>query len=209
MRKVAILFTLMLLSSTLNANIMKVIELNPPSAKIDADVMEALRNRQSTKGFSSKELTLQQLSDLLWSANGYNREDKRTAPSAMNRQEIDIYVCMEDGVYRYHPKENQLRQIYQKDVRPLIAADQEYVLEAPVCLLLVADMERFGGSDANAIMTTAYDAGIVSQNVYIYCAGEGLGAVVRRWMKIEDLQDALNLPKHHVIHLNMAIGHKK
>ncbi|MBP7886527.1 MAG: SagB/ThcOx family dehydrogenase, partial [Candidatus Marinimicrobia bacterium] len=120
-----------------------VIKLQPPQLDRGKPLMQALNERQSNRQFSPKPLSLQTLSNLLWAADGINRPEsgKRTAPSAMNQQEIDIYVVMKEGIYRYDPKEHALHLIAKGDLRNLCGR-QEFVAQAPVNLIYVADYRK-------------------------------------------------------------------
>ena len=142
---------------------------------------EALSNRQTNREFSDKELTDQQLADLLWCANGENREDgKRTAPSARNAQEIDIYVFNKKGVYLYIPEKNVLKMVIPEDMREgMSSRGGKMIMSAPVTLLFFANYDKMKGFDeAGREFYGATDAGFVSQNVYLYCAANKLNTVV-------------------------------
>ncbi len=157
------------------------IKLPTPNTKGGMPLYDALANRQTNRQFSSKQLDEQQLSDLLWCANGINRKDgKRTAPSARNAQEIDIYVFNEKGVFLYIPKENVLKMIIPEDRRPEMSSrGGKMITSAPVTLLFVANYEKMDGFDDEAReFYGATDAGFVSQNVYLYCAANKLHTVV-------------------------------
>jgi len=128
---------------------------------------------------------MRDLSDLLWAANGINRPDegKRTAPSAMNAQDVDVCVFMKQGVYLYEHRDYTLIGIVEGDHRKLIAGRQEIVAEAPVSLLLVSDISRFrAGSDELKRTWAAIDVGIVSQNISLFCASAGLATRPRASM---------------------------
>ena len=155
------------------------IKLPAPKTKGGMPLMEALQKRVTSREFSDKMLSDQQLSDLLWAANGINRDNgKRTAPSARNCQEIDIYVFIEKGVFLYVPEKNLLKQVIKEDKRKM-AARQPFVADAPVLLMFVANYDKMTGMDKEAKeFYGATDAGFVSQNVYLYCASEGLSTVV-------------------------------
>ena len=120
---------------------LKPIKLNQPNVKRGLPVMTALQKRQSTREYADKKLELQDLSDLLWAAAGINRPEsgKRTSPTAMNKQEIDVYVCLQEGAYLYHPKANSLEPVTKEDLRPAVGGGQGFVATAPVCLVMVAD----------------------------------------------------------------------
>ena len=167
------------------------IRLNAPDKQRGESVMQALAKRQSTRTFSDKQLSLQDLSDLLWAANGINRPEsgKRTAPSAMNKQDVKIYVCTEKGNYYYDAKSHTLLPISEGDVRPL---------KAPVCLILVTDTDD---------TWAALDAGIVSQNISIFCAGTGMATVPRGSMDKEQLRQALKLKDAQCLMLNHPVGY--
>lgn len=173
--------------------------------------MATLHERHSDRVFDTKELSLQDLSDLLWAANGVNRpgEKKRTAPSAMNRQEIDLYVFNKDGVYKYDAFSNTLQPVASGDHRQLIAGAQDFVLSAPVSLLMVADLSKLGGDDERSKLMGAADAGIVSQNINLFCAGVGLSTVPRASMDQQGLRALLKLSESQVPMLNNPVGYPK
>ena len=157
------------------------IQLPKPNTKGGMPLYEALSNRQTNREFSDKELTEQQLSDLLWCANGENRKDgKRTAPSARNAQEIDIYVFNQKGVFLYIPEKNLLQMVIPEDMREGMSGHGgKMIMSAPVTLLYFANYDKMKGFDeAGREFYGATDAGFVSQNVYLYCAANKLNTVV-------------------------------
>lgn len=156
------------------------IQLPQPNTKGGMPLYEALSNRQTNREFSDKELTDQQLADLLWCANGENRNDgKRTAPSARNAQEIDIYVFNNKGVYLYVPEKNMLKMVIPEDMREGMSSRGKMIMAAPVTLLFFANYDKMNGFDeAGREFYGATDAGFVSQNVYLYCAANNLNTVV-------------------------------
>ncbi len=157
------------------------IKLPQPNKEGGMPLYEALSNRQTNREFSDKQLDEQQLADLLWCANGENRKDgKRTAPSARNAQEIDIYVFNQEGVFLYIPEKNALKMIISKDMREgMSGRGGKMILSAPVTLLFVANYDKMNGFDeAGREFYGATDAGYVSQNVYLYCAANNLNTVV-------------------------------
>ncbi len=168
------------------------IQLPLPQTRGGMPLYEALYRRSTAREFSSAKLTLQQISDLLWCANGINRTDgKRTAPSARNAQEIDIYVLMSDAAYLYEPIENKLVLVSVKDLRP-VTSHSAFAQEAPLMLLFVANYEKMEAFDENAReFYGATDAGYVSQNTYLYCAANGLNTVVMGHIYRDDIQEAL------------------
>ncbi len=183
------------------ADEMKAIDLPDPQTQGGMPLMEALRNRRSDRQFSAEALPDQMLSDLLWSAFGVNRPEsgKRTAPSARNWQEIDIYVALEKGLYLYDAASHSLKPVLPQDLRAQTGM-QDFVGVAPVNLVYVADFSRMGNaSDEQKGMYAAADAGFIAQNVYLFCASEGLGTVVRGALDREELAKAMKLgPDQHV-----------
>ncbi|GHT02397.1 hypothetical protein FACS189440_14540 [Bacteroidia bacterium] len=165
-------------------------------------LMEALSHRQTTREYSDRELDNQTLSDLLWAAYGFNREDKRTAPSANDKQEFILYAVLKSGVYVYDAKENTLIQKVKGDFRAA-TGKQDFVTVAPLNLVYVADLTKndAGGASANV--------GFISQNVYLYCASAGLGTVVRGWYDKEEVKTALQLSATEEPVLIQTVGYKK
>lgn len=185
------------------------IQLKAPEKKAGLSVMETLANRHSTREFSNKKLTLQELSNLLWAANGINRPEKgmRTAPSAMNAQEVDVYVCMEEGAFLYDAKSNQLQPVIQEDLRGLVGGKQTFVKNAPVVLLMVSDLSKLpGGNSEQTKLMAAIDAGIVSQNISLACSGLGLITVPRASMDKEALAQKLKLKSTQLLLMNNPVG---
>ena len=210
MKKLISILQLICLSGCLFAQEFKPITLNPPDLKRGLPVMEAFSLRASSTEFSDKKLSLQDLSDLLYAANGINRKEisKRTAPSAMNAQDIDIYVFFQEGVFIYDPVNLVLNPVVSGDQRALIAGRQEIVATAPVILLLVSDISRFKMPDeAMKLDGAAKDAGIVSQNINIFCAGMGLHTRPRGSMDIEKLKILLKLKDSQHPMLNNPVGY--
>ena len=163
-------------------------------------LMEALSKRQSTRSFADEMIDNQMLANLLWAAWGYNRENKRTAPSGMDKQEIDLYVVMQSGMYLYDAKANTLVFITDKDLRKSVSATQEFAQKAPLHIVFVADTKK-----ADGVMTTAY----ISQNIYLFCASEGLGTVARGWFNAEEVHKDLNLKENQKVILVQPIGKMK
>jgi len=182
------------------------IKLLKPTSKGESSLMEALKERKSSRSYSSKMLTDQHISDLLWAAFGINRSSgKRTAPSYGNIQEIDIYVIMEKGVYLYNPKLHSLDFIRKKDLRT-IAGVQEYVHSAPVNLIYVADYTKV--NDIGTEMIYA-DTGYISQNVFLFSASVGLSTAVRANIDKGRLAKEMELKNYQQIILGQAVGYPK
>ena len=201
----------LLLSTLAAAGNLKPIQLPRPRTEGGLPLMQALKARQTSRSFSSKKLSNQVLSDLLWAACGVNRPDsgKRTAPSAMNWQEVDVYVTMTEGVYLYDAKAHRLQPVLAKDLRAMTGT-QDFVPDAPVNLVYVADFTRMkGASDRNKVFYSAADTGFISQNVYLYCASEGLATVVRASVAKPALKKALSLRPEQEIILAQSVGYPK
>jgi len=171
-------------------------------------LMEVFVKRKSTREFSAKELSLQELSNLLWAAGGINRPESggRTAPSARNMQEIDIYVAKVDGLYRYDAKANALMLVVAEDMRSL-TGKQDFVAQAAVNLIFVADFSKMKGSAGDMEFYSAIDAGYMSENVYLYCASEGLATVVRGWVDKMQLAKAMKLRPEQKIIVAQTVGY--
>ena len=139
-----------------------------------------------------------------------NRPDgKRTAPTALNRQEIDIYVATADGLFLYDAKANALQPVLEKDIRALTGR-QPFVKDAPVSLVFVADYAKMGkGSDADKAFYSAADTGFISQNVYLFCASEGLATVVRGMVPRDELAQTMKLRPDQKIVLAQPVGYPK
>ncbi|MDP2906141.1 MAG: SagB/ThcOx family dehydrogenase [Candidatus Omnitrophota bacterium] len=186
----------------------KPIKLLAPQLEGGKSLMQALKERKSSREFSSKELSLQAVSDLLWAANGINRPDSghKTAPSARNMQEIDIYVAMAGGLYLFDARQNMLVPAAGEDIRAL-TGKQPFVKDAPINLIYVADLSRMGkssGSDAD--FYAGVDTGFISENVYLYCASAGLATVVRGMVDKLELAKAMKLRPDQKIILAQTIG---
>lgn len=212
----ALWLTTGLLAISVQAQDLAPIQLNAPSKTRGCDIMQALQQRQSNRALESTPVNLQDLSDLLWAANGINRPEsgKKTAPSAMNSQDVDIYILNEDGCYRYDALGNTLQPIAKGDQRSLVEGNRPS--GAPLILVLTADMAKYrnykAGDDTNnkhLYEMGALDAGIVSQNISLFCAAAGLGTVPRAGMNKEALKETLKLSPSQVLWLNHPIGKVK
>ena len=189
----------------------KTIALPPPVTDGGMPLMQALKNRQTAREFSDRKISGQLLSNLLWAAWGINRNDvkKRTAPSAMNEQECDVYVSTAEGVFVYDAVNNSLIQVSKEDVRDKTGL-QDFVKTAPVNMVFVANYSRMvKSSDADRERYVYADAAFISENVYLFCASEGLATGVRANIDKESCAKALQLkPEQHVI-LGQAVGYPK
>ena len=173
-------------------------------------IMETLETRHSVREYSTKMLSNQELSNLCWAACGRSRDDQhRTAPTAMNRKEIRLYVFTADAAYEYLPVENKLKFIVKGDNRKLVAGGQNFVEQAPVSLVMVMDMDRFGSANEHAMKMTCVDAGIVCQNINLYCEAAGLVTVPRGTMDAAGISRVLGLTDKQVPVLNNPVGYAK
>lgn len=211
MRKVQLLLVCLVFSAAAFAAD-KVIKLPNPNLKRAGTVMKALSDRHSTREYAAKSLSLSDLSDLLWAANGVNRKDsgKRTAPSALNKQDVDVYVVLPDGSYLYDAKNHQLNLVSEGDHRAAVAGGQAFVKAAPVSLVLISDIARFGDAkNARNQLMGAMDAGIVSQNISLFCSSANLATVPRASMDMDQLKKALKLKDSQIPMMNHPIGYFK
>jgi SagB-type dehydrogenase family enzyme len=196
-----------ILTSTLLA---QDINLPAPQKSGGLPLMEALSKRATTREFSSRDLSPQQLSSLLWCCFGINRPDgKRTAPSAKNCQEMDIYVILKAGAYVYDARSNKLDLVTQADLRSL-AGTQAFVTNAPVTLVFVADLAKMGTSSKEEKQRFAnIDVGYLSQNAYLFCASEALVTGARASVDQKALGMKLKLRLDQMIVLAQSVGYPK
>jgi len=186
------------------------VQLPTPQTEIGRPLMQVLKDRSSTRDFRPDKLTAQIVSNLLWAAFGVNRPDsgKRTAPSAMNWQEIDIYVATVDGLYVYDANRNQLSPVLHDDVRGQTGT-QSFVKDAPLNLVYVANLAKTRGSLGERDMYVAADAGFIAQNVYLFCASEKLATVVRGSIDRPALSKTMRLGPDQRIILAQTVGYPK
>jgi SagB-type dehydrogenase family enzyme len=186
------------------------IKLPPPETAGGMPLMQALQARHSTREFASKALPPQLLSNLLWAANGVNRPDsgKRTAPSARDWREIDVYAVTAENAYRYDPPTHTLKRVAAGDLRALTGL-QDFVAEAPLNLVYVADRDRMSKEDdaEQRARFIAADAGFIAQNVYLFCASAGLATVVRGLVDRAALGKALGLGSQQQVVLAQSVGY--
>jgi nitroreductase len=197
--------------SVTSAQELKPIKLSSPHKDIGRPLMQVLKDRSSSRSFSTEKVPLHVVSDLLWAAFGINRPDsgKRTAPSARNWQEIDIYVATADGLYLYEAKTHTLAPILAGDIRAMTGR-QGFVRDVPVNLIYVADFSRMGNARTDEkIFYSAADTGFISQNVYLYCASEGLATFVRALIDRLALAKAMSLRTDQRIILAQSVGYPK
>jgi SagB-type dehydrogenase family enzyme len=211
MKKSLLIFCFILLSGSLIAQSQTIV-LNHPNLKRGLPVMQAFAERSSQTKFDTTNLKLQDLSDLLWAADGINRADlgKRTAPSAMNSQDVDVYVVLKAGAYLYDASKHQLDLITPGDYRKVVAGRQENYAGAPVFCVLVSDISRFkSGTDSVKLQMAALDAGIISQNIGLFCAGTGFATHPRVTMDVQKLKEVLKLKSSQYLMINNLVAYKK
>ena len=201
---------ILLICSTLSfAQELKPIQLLEPQMDIGRPLMQVLKERRSSRAFSTERLPMQVLSNMLWAAFGVNqpKSGRRTAPSARNRQETDIYVAVADGLYLYDAKPHTLKPVLAEDIRAMTGI-QPFVKEAPVNLIYVADFSRMGkATDEKKVLYSAAATGFISQNVYLYCASEGLATVVRDLIDRPVLAKVMRLRPDQKIILAQSVGY--
>jgi nitroreductase len=184
------------------------IVLPPPAMQGGLPLMEALAARYSSREFARDPLSMQMLSNLLWAAYGINRAGGgRTAPSALNAQEIDVFVALPAGAYRYDAAANRLDLVAASDLRS-VTGYQDFVDEAPLDLVYVADHTRMGlvpVAQRESFASAA--AGAIAQNVYLFAAGNGLATVIRAWIDRAAIADALGLTHDQQVLLSQTVGY--
>ncbi|MFO0992573.1 MAG: SagB/ThcOx family dehydrogenase [Hyphomicrobiales bacterium] len=173
-------------------------------------LMEAISKRSSGRDFASTNLPLAVLSQLLWVAYGVSRPTgMRTAPSAMNAQEVDLYVALPQGAYLYLAATHELELVASSDVRR-VTGYQDFVDEAPLDLVFVADLARM-----KLVPVTQRDiyaavaAGAICQNIYLFAASEGLATVIRAWIDREAIANVLGLSHDQHVLLSQTVGYPK
>jgi len=181
------------------------IELPQPVKQGGKPLMQALAERRSEREFSREALAPQVLSNLLWAAFGVSRLDgRRTAPTARNRQDMDVYVALAEGLYLYEAKEHHLKPVVKGDLRALTGT-QAFVGEAALNLIYVAPIAT--GAAEEAFVYAGAHAGFISENVYLFCASEGLGAVVRGLVPRDALAARMKLRPEQRILLAQTVGY--
>ena len=205
------MFCLLLGTSSLFAQDLRPVKLPPPHMEGGMPLMQALKERSSSREFSSDTIPVQVMSDLLWAAWGINRPEsgRRTAPSSSNKQEIDIYVITSVGAYVYDAAGHSLNPVIAGDLREF-AGTQPFVKEAPVNLIYVSDFSKMGGADDNQkYSTSSANTGFISENVYLFCTSEGLATVVRGSVDKPALEAALKLRPEQKVILGQTVGYPK
>jgi SagB-type dehydrogenase family enzyme len=202
----------------------KVIKLPAPQTSGGKPLMQALKERKSTRGgFGPEEkLSMQMLSNLLWAADGVNRPDNhRTAPSAVDWQNIDIYVATADGLFVYDAVQNALKVVTTQDVRAISGLEgqasgpmkQDFAKTAPVSLVYVADMAKtkgmkYGAEDVGPVWS-AVGVGAIAQNVYLFCASENLACILRAMVDATKIAEVFKLRPDQKVMLTSTIAQFK
>ena len=205
-----IYFFLFILFFAGSVSAQEIISLVPPQKSGGMPLMEALAKRSTARSFDSRDLSDQQMSDLLWAAFGINRPDgKRTAPSSRNNQETDIYVLLQQGVYLYDAEKHRLNRLMEEDIREL-GGTQDFVKDAPVTLVLIADLTRISqGGTRDGLLTAHIDVGYISQNIYLYCTSEGLATGARGGIDQPALGSKLGLKETQSIIIAHSVGYHR
>ena len=210
MKHLTILILIMMTSFFSNGVLAQNIKLPAPDLNGGTALMQALNERSSHREFSAKELAMDHLSGLLWAACGINRAEsgKRTAPSAHNWQDVQVYVFMNSGIYLYNEKNHELELILEGN-HQAAAGLQDFVPTAPVNLVYVGDYAKMEGADTSRRdFYGGINTGFISQNVYLYCASQQLNTVVRAMVDRDALHELMKLrPEQHVV-VAQSVGYK-
>ncbi|MFN3746289.1 MAG: nitroreductase family protein [Hyphomicrobiaceae bacterium] len=191
------------------AQAQQVAQLPPPQTDGGKPLMQALKQRRTSRQFAERPLAPQVLSDLLWAAWGINRPEAglRTAPSWRSRQQVDLYLAMADGVWIYDASGHRLVQHMKEDLRASTTTDQPFVKTAPLNIVYVADSGKLEGDKETLLVAAVADSAMIAQNVYLFCASEGLATVVRGLVPRAELAKRLKLSPTQNIYLAQSVGH--
>ena len=209
MKKSVLFVTGLLAFNVLSAQKLEIIKLKEPNMNRGSSAMNALENRRSTDEYSDRMLNIDDLSDLLWAANGINRPEsgKRTAASAMNRQDVSVYTFTTESVHLYDAAKHELLPVILGDHRKLFGERGM----SPLIILLVTDISKFGdvGTNEDRREWGAIDLGLVSQNMAFFCAANGIGTRPRAGMDREGIASLLKLSDTQLPMLNHSVGYPK
>lgn len=211
MKKLNLIITIIFIAIANVSLAQDLIKLPKPNKDGGMPLMQAINERQSGRDFVDRDLTEQQLSDLLWAAYGINRPEsgKHTIPTSRNRQDIEVYITTKDGVFFYNPEEHALIQISDQDQREK-AGLQDFVKVASVNLIYVSDFDKLGdSSDDIKTMTAATHCGFIGQNVYLYCASEGLISVFRAMIDKNEAAKLLQLDGNKHVIYSQSVGYSE
>ncbi|MCX6334937.1 MAG: SagB/ThcOx family dehydrogenase [Bacteroidia bacterium] len=207
MKKILISLVFFISWTICSAQVIETVHLPPAQKTGGMPLMEALQLRKSQRSFSSKELTSQQISNLLWAAYGINRPDGfRTVPASKNWYEYDIYVLKSDGWFLYEVAKHTLLKMGSEDLR-IYGGTQDFVKTAPVILVFVVDFERMTGTtDDLKKFFSAVDLGYISQNVYLWCASEGLATIILGQVDKPKVHEVLKLKPNQQVVLSQPVA---
>lgn len=210
MKKTVLLSSLLLLSLGVVAQNIKL----PSAQKTGSmDAIQAINTRQSDRNFKEGDISLQELSTILQAGFGFSHKDKRTAPTAMNRQDVSLYVFLEKGIYLWDAKANELVLVKQGDYRS--KTDRENGFASKVTnIAIVSDLEKFDlqNNHHTANVFGAMSSAYVSENMYLAVTGldKNIGTVVRYAARQEkEMSELLGLKNTQVVYLFQTIGYKK
>jgi SagB-type dehydrogenase family enzyme len=207
-----IFIVLFCIGGVMQAQNLQPIKLLKPALANDKLFMQAITERKSSRDFSDKELSLQDLSNCIWCAKGINRPEdgKRTSPSAINKQDIDVYAVLKQGIFLYDAIKNELTPVVSGDYRKSTGM-QEWVSVAPLNIIYVSDLSKFSFAKEREaqVMTAAIDAGHCSQNVYLYGAAANLAVVVRTSIDKTKMAEIINLRSEQLVIAAQTVGYHK
>ena len=208
MKKGILTFVVLLIWTICSAQVIENIPLPPAQKTGGMPLMEAFQLRKSQRSYSSKELTSQQISNLLWAAYGINRPDGfRTVPAAKNWYEYDIYILKQDGWFLYEVSKHSLLKMGNEDLR-IYGGTQDFVKAAPVILVYVADFGRMNDTtDELRKFFSAVDVGYISQNVYLWCASENLATIILGQVDKVKVREVLKLKSDQQVILSQPVGY--
>jgi SagB-type dehydrogenase family enzyme len=208
MRKVVFVLSILLIHTWIFSQDNQVFKLPDPQLDKGQPLMQVLKNRQSIRSYSERDISIQELANLLWAANGINRKEsgKRTVPTSQNRQEIEVYVSNKDGLFRYDAQQHALITIHNRDIRAATGM-QLFAATAPLNLIIMADLSKMGDDRQANLLTANIDAGFVSQNIYLYCASENMATVVRGSVDRQKLASEMGLGSDFYIVVAQTVGY--
>lgn len=167
-----------------------------PQPDKSSELMQLIDNRQSARSYSSKDISEQTLSDLLWTSFGINKKGTRTIPTAKNEQNLKVFVVYQNSIWAYDAAANSLIKVSDEEISRYIAK-QDFVKNAPVNLI-------YAGSDQ---INSPFHAGAAAQNVYLYATSKGLNTIVRGYIDKDELKDKLRLNRDEFVIMNQVIGY--
>ncbi|MBI9033131.1 MAG: SagB/ThcOx family dehydrogenase [Bacteroidales bacterium] len=199
----------------LDIHMEEIISLPNPQKDLEFPLMKALENRRTKRRFKESNLSISEISNILWAACGITKEEtirsksKRTAPSARNSQTIKIYVALDKGLFLYDEKNHGLIRILEADIRKYIS-NQKMIKSTPMGLIYVSDYSKLKGyigtDDNQKWFVAGTETGFISQNVYLYCASAKLNTAVIGLVNRDKLQAIMGLPDFEKVVYTQAIG---